>query len=412
MNCDTIIEQMSEALDGQLDATQQTAFDAHLAQCPACRDVYADLEQTVSLLHELPPVAPPADLIPNIEAAIDQPLKPVRRWWNSPQVRAAMAASLMLAVGLFAIQQMAPPPREDAQALADEAQPPNLPQPAMAPVDDRLLGQDADDEVLETEEKQQPARQNVTMPKAKMMQARPEGRPEPAEPAVEMDAVAAAAPQSEPTLPRPPPAASRRLERELEPAPKPILRAKKDTGAVAAARQDTFWREPAPPGVKGGLRAIEEETLTRPAPSAAPAAAESQGLMKARRARASTAINETVKEVAHRPLLQLGVTGLTRERILQAARAPDLKKGAAPGLKRESRDQLTSSLTPTDTPSELSGDAKSFDKAADLVLHLPRHQLDAFLEHLKQQATQVTIHTRPSAGPTNALVEVRINLAP
>ncbi len=377
MNCDTIIEQMSEALDGQLDATQQVAFDAHLAQCPACRDVYADLEQTVALLHELPPVAPPADLIPNIEAAIDQPLKPVRRWWNSPQVRAAMAASLMLAVGLFAIQQMAPPPREDAQVLADEAQPPNLPQPAMAPVDDRLLGQDADDEGLEAEEKQE----------------------------------AAAAPLPEPTPPRAPAAASRRLERESEPAPESILRAKKDTGAVAAERQDTFWREPAPPGVKGGLRAVEEATLTRSAPSAAPAAAKSVGLMKGRRARA-LAIHEPVKEVAHRPLMQLGVTGLTRERILQAARAPALKKSAAPPLKRESRDQLTGSLVPADASSELSGEAKSFDKAADLVLHLPRHQLNAFLERLKQQATQVTIHTRPSAGPTNALVEVRIRVIP
>ena len=189
-----------------------------------------------------------------------------------------------------------------------------------------------------------------------------------------------------------------------------MLPAKKDTGA--AERQDTFWREPAPPGVKGGLRAVEEGILTRPAPSAAPTAVKSVGLMQGRRARAPTAINEPVTGVAHRPLLQLGVTGLTRERILQAARAPALKKSAAPPLKRESRDQLTGSLIPADASSELSDVAKSLDKAADLVLHLPRHQLNAFLERLKQQATGVAIHTRPTPGPTNELVEVWIRVIP
>ena len=53
MNCDTITEQMSEALDGRLDATQQAAFDAHLARCAVCREAYADLGYTVALLHEL-----------------------------------------------------------------------------------------------------------------------------------------------------------------------------------------------------------------------------------------------------------------------------------------------------------------------------------------------------------------------
>ena len=79
MKCNDITQQMSEALDGLLDAKQQAAFDAHLAACPACREGFDALRETVAQLHDLPAVTPPADHSEGGRARSSS----VLAWWRS-----------------------------------------------------------------------------------------------------------------------------------------------------------------------------------------------------------------------------------------------------------------------------------------------------------------------------------------
>ena len=61
MNCDQALEAISAKLDGELDAAQQAALEAHLQSCQACRAVYETL-QTVDVIlpdTQLEPPKPP-----------------------------------------------------------------------------------------------------------------------------------------------------------------------------------------------------------------------------------------------------------------------------------------------------------------------------------------------------------------
>ena len=115
-----------------LDAKQQAAFDAHLDACPGCREGFDALRETVAQLHELPAVTPPADLIVGINAAIDRPHGLHLNWnlFNTPPMRVALAASVVLVVGLLGIQYLDPSPRD----TAIKALPPDAPTDALSGV--------------------------------------------------------------------------------------------------------------------------------------------------------------------------------------------------------------------------------------------------------------------------------------
>jgi hypothetical protein len=59
-------DRLSEYLDGELDANEQSAADRHLAECSACATVLADLSSIVSSAASLPDLAPQQDLWPGI----------------------------------------------------------------------------------------------------------------------------------------------------------------------------------------------------------------------------------------------------------------------------------------------------------------------------------------------------------
>ena len=69
LTCEQALELISAQLDGALTAEEAGALDEHLAQCPACRALRADL----STLHQLLPTLaeePPAGLKDNIMKAV------------------------------------------------------------------------------------------------------------------------------------------------------------------------------------------------------------------------------------------------------------------------------------------------------------------------------------------------------
>ena len=51
ITCDEALELISARLDGALSPDGEAALEAHLAQCPACGALLADLEEILSLIH-------------------------------------------------------------------------------------------------------------------------------------------------------------------------------------------------------------------------------------------------------------------------------------------------------------------------------------------------------------------------
>ncbi len=107
-------ERLSEYHDDELSSAERAACDAHLAECPACRAVLADLQLVTASARADADVMPHADLWPGILARIQtgtvsesgpapvvipfrRPAAPARRIsFTLPQL--ALAASLLVAV--------------------------------------------------------------------------------------------------------------------------------------------------------------------------------------------------------------------------------------------------------------------------------------------------------------------------
>lgn len=106
-HCDESIELISAALDGALSPEEQARLEAHLAQCPACKALYEDLNLIHQNLLDLPPVEVPQGLTERImdavaaEAAqskvvpLPQPRKSAFPWQRWAATAAAVAVVIL-----------------------------------------------------------------------------------------------------------------------------------------------------------------------------------------------------------------------------------------------------------------------------------------------------------------------------
>lgn len=69
-SCDEIVEWISAALDGELSADEQAALDEHIACCPACSALFADLRALHGAAAGLDEVAAPAGFAAGVMRAI------------------------------------------------------------------------------------------------------------------------------------------------------------------------------------------------------------------------------------------------------------------------------------------------------------------------------------------------------
>lgn len=101
-------ERFSEYLDGGLSPADAAAISSHLAACPTCAGVVADLERIIAAARVLEDPPPAAELWPAIEArltAAPRVVPPVRRStvrrlsFTLPQLAAAAVALILLSVG-------------------------------------------------------------------------------------------------------------------------------------------------------------------------------------------------------------------------------------------------------------------------------------------------------------------------
>ncbi len=405
MRCNDITQEMSEALDGQLDPTRQAALDAHLAECPACREGCEALRETVEHLQGLEPLTPPPCLIVDINAAIDRPqgFRVHGNVFSSPPVRVALAASFVVVVGLLGIRHLNLTPRDTATAVREA---PAAPRPA--PADGR--------------------QKSVVMPEETAAGEDDVVAPEEAESTMaprEAEAVMARAI-----------AEKRRQEsRALDPGAtqKGVV-----VPAVAASRLDRdalVWAEPAPEGVVGGLRVGDEARASSEAGQRRVVHSEGGAALKYR---ADAEAAEAPRPASpSRPVrvVHIRVTGLARDVVLQAAEAPVDEQGAADSKKETSRvaaqsvaegrvvapkpdmmqegvvDRVMSAVDTSASRRE--GEAvKDKPETDDIVLHLSPGRLAFFLTRLRALDEDLAVSTLPTNGAAGELIEIRVRLVP
>src|SRR5688500_12798108 len=87
-------------LDGALDATRSREIDAHIAQCPTCSAAVAEARGLVAassrILTALDDV--PGGIMPKRAPAV--PARPAKRQWRAAPWVSAIAATLILVVGI------------------------------------------------------------------------------------------------------------------------------------------------------------------------------------------------------------------------------------------------------------------------------------------------------------------------
>jgi hypothetical protein len=66
LHCLQIDELLCDFVDGTLDASQKTLFEAHVTQCAACRELVADVTGAVNFMERAALVEPPKELVTRI----------------------------------------------------------------------------------------------------------------------------------------------------------------------------------------------------------------------------------------------------------------------------------------------------------------------------------------------------------
>lgn len=108
MDCDKYMELLSARLDGALTEEEERELEEHLAACPDCRAVGAQLSALQGAFPELEEIPVPEGFTRGVMDRIRASEAPkVIPLWKRPQVRAlaGLAACLVLAVGLYGASQ-------------------------------------------------------------------------------------------------------------------------------------------------------------------------------------------------------------------------------------------------------------------------------------------------------------------
>jgi Putative zinc-finger len=128
---DPFQDRLNDYLDAELDLRERRALEAHLRDCESCRRTLDELRDIVSSVRELPALEPSPAVWESIrrglrersgDAGIDGRTIPVGFWSARLYPTLAVAAALLLAVGLWTAlrsgDREAPPPA-DSMALAN-----------------------------------------------------------------------------------------------------------------------------------------------------------------------------------------------------------------------------------------------------------------------------------------------------
>jgi anti-sigma factor RsiW len=110
MTCHELDERLDDWVDGTLEGGMARDVEAHLAQCPLCREREQRLRQLLAHAASLPrPQAPAHDLWPGIAARIERETWwKGAAWWRPALLAAAAALVLGVAAVLWSLRAPAP----------------------------------------------------------------------------------------------------------------------------------------------------------------------------------------------------------------------------------------------------------------------------------------------------------------
>ncbi len=98
MSCDDYQRKISKLIDGEVQQAESAEVFAHLAECPACRNFYHDLQNVSSSLDRLADTVPEGTLrelrAPNLQTL----MKPQTFWGRQVPVRLPVLALLVCAI--------------------------------------------------------------------------------------------------------------------------------------------------------------------------------------------------------------------------------------------------------------------------------------------------------------------------
>ena len=100
MNCTDVRTHLPGFLYGDLKPEEVAAVEHHLTTCPACRSERADLERVRQALSGIPAPTVEVDLHQIFRQAAERQARRARRWRRAAIALGAVAAVLLLAVGL------------------------------------------------------------------------------------------------------------------------------------------------------------------------------------------------------------------------------------------------------------------------------------------------------------------------
>ena len=106
------LDQLSAYIDGELDATERTALEAHLPSCAECRSTLDALRATITDLASLPEPVPSEQDSWALRSAIARGRAPVKQWHRAAWAAGAVAATLIAVVAIVR------PGGDQAQRLA------------------------------------------------------------------------------------------------------------------------------------------------------------------------------------------------------------------------------------------------------------------------------------------------------
>lgn len=152
MNCYQFRDKISPYLDTELTFSELQSFREHLAKCPHCADLTADMERVRAALGESLPVTLSPDFVARLQSRLEAEISRAPEWWRqlfTPRIRGfspvhlgglAAAAMALMIIGISLFQSdtapLVDPPK--ASGLSNPstvipAQPPPT-SPTLAPL--------------------------------------------------------------------------------------------------------------------------------------------------------------------------------------------------------------------------------------------------------------------------------------
>jgi len=75
LNCRGVVRELSEYLDGELDANARNELERHLGHCEDCRLVVDTTKKTIQIFCKSEPVSLPTDVRERLHAALEKRLR-------------------------------------------------------------------------------------------------------------------------------------------------------------------------------------------------------------------------------------------------------------------------------------------------------------------------------------------------